>query len=93
MLAMQVVMKTLSKECKVKKKKTNNAKKPKNTSDLCPALLSSKKGQLILIDVFVHPLPASIFSLHLLSFSTNKSHQNFHLKVSLINLYRSVSLP
>ena len=61
MLAMQVVMKTLSKECKVKKKKTNNAKKPKNTSDLCPALLSSKKGQLILIDVFVHPLPPSIF--------------------------------
>ena len=49
MLAMQVVMKTLSKECKVKKNKTNRAKKPKNTSDLCPALLSSKKGQLILI--------------------------------------------
>ena len=82
MLAMQVVMKTLSKECKVKKKQTNRAKKPKNTSDLCPALLSSKKGQLILIHVFVHPLPPFIFFLSICSLFRQTFHRNFHLNIT-----------
>ena len=92
MLAMHVVMKTLSKECKVKKKKTNRAKKPKNTSDLCPALLSSKKGQLILIHVFVHPLPPFIFFSPFALFF-DKHFTEISISISLINLYSSVSLP
>ena len=71
-LAMQVVMKTLSKECKVKKK-TNSKKTPKHLRPL-PCLTKLQKGPADIDSCVCTPSTSFyFFSLHLLSFSTNIS--------------------
>ena len=81
MLAMQVVMKTLSKECKVKKNKQTEQKTQKHLRPL-PCLTKLQKGPADIDSCVCVPSTSFYFFLSICSLFRQTFHRNFHLNIT-----------